>query len=122
MGGMDERSRPRPEPVTALRDAIRRARLDDAERGGAIADLRAGELVRLEILRDALAPIFSELPDDAELFDHGLVPGERPRLFIDILAFVEMGRDRRQYRFVQDFDGASGCSPRPRTFRRSSAR
>ena len=99
---MDDPSRQRSDTVTSLRDAVRKARLDDAERGGAIADLRAGELVRLEILRDALAPIFAELPDDAELFDHGLVPGERPRLFVDILAFVEMGRDRRHYRFVQD--------------------
>jgi hypothetical protein len=99
---MDDRARPRPEAVTPLRDAIRRARIDDAERSGAIADLRAAELARLEILRDALAPIFSEVPEDAELFDHGLVPGEHPRLFVDILAFVEMGQDRRQYRFVQD--------------------
>jgi hypothetical protein len=99
---MDEKMRPRTETVTNLRDAIRRARLDDAERSGAIADLRAAETARLEILRDALAPIFADLPEETELFDHGLVPGERPRLFIDILAFVEMGRDKRHYRFVQD--------------------
>jgi hypothetical protein len=30
------------------------------------------------------------------------VPGEHPRLYVDILAFVEMARDKRQYRFVQD--------------------
>ena len=99
---MDDLPRQRTESVTALRDAIRKARIDDAERSSAIADLRAAEMVRLEILHDALAPLFAELPDEAELFDHGLVPGERPRLFVDILAFVEMGRDKRQYRFVQD--------------------
>ena len=28
--------------------------------------------------------------------------GERPRLFIDMIGFVEMGHDRRSYRFLQD--------------------
>ena len=27
---------------------------------------------------------------------------EAPRLWIDVIAHVEMGRDKRQYRFVQD--------------------
>jgi hypothetical protein len=99
---MDDGLRRRGETVTNLRDAVRRARLADAERGASLADLRAAELVRLEILRDALAPLFAEIPDDADLFDHGLVPGEHPRLFVDILAFVEMGEDKRHYRFVQD--------------------
>ena len=36
------------------------------------------------------------------MFDAGLVPGDKPRLFIDMLAFVEMARDRRTYRFLQD--------------------
>jgi hypothetical protein len=30
------------------------------------------------------------------------MPGPQPRLFIDMIAFVEMGHDRRLYRFVQD--------------------
>jgi hypothetical protein len=99
---MDDGLRRRADTVTDLRDAVRRARLQDAERGASLAELRAAEVVRLEILRDALAPLFAEIPDDADLFDHGLVPGERPRLFVDILAFVEMGQDKRHYRFVQD--------------------
>ena len=90
------------ESIPSLRDAVRRARLDDAERAAAIADLRSTEVVRLEILRDTLAPVFDQVPDEAELFDQGLVPGEQPRLYVDILAFVEMGRDKRTYRFLQD--------------------
>ena len=35
------------------------------------------------------------------MVDKGLVQGERARLFIDMIAFVEMARDRRTYRFVQ---------------------
>jgi hypothetical protein len=90
------------DPIPSLRDAVRRARLDDAERAAALADLRTAEVVRLEILRDTLAPVFAQIPDDTELFDQGLVPGEQPRLYVDILAFVEMGRDKRTYRFLQD--------------------
>ena len=88
--------------IPSLREAVRRARLDDAERAAAMADLRTAEVVRLEILRDTLGPVFSQIPDDTELFDQGLVPGEQPRLYVDILAFVEMGRDKRTYRFLQD--------------------
>jgi hypothetical protein len=90
------------DPIPSLREAVRRARLDDAERAAAVADLRTAEIVRLEMLRDTLAPVFAEIPDGTELFDQGLVPGEQPRLYVDILAFVEMGRDKRTYRFLQD--------------------
>lgn len=99
---MDEPSRPLLASVPNLKEAVRRARLADADRSAAVADLHAAEIARLEILAEALGPVLAQLPDDAALFDHGLVPGEQPRLHIDILAFVEMARDRRQYRFVQD--------------------
>lgn len=99
---MDETRRTTPEIVPNLRDAIRRARLDDAERASSVADLRGAAIVRLEILRDSLSTVFAQVPEGADLFDHGLVPGEHPRLYVDILAFVEMAEDRRRYRFVQD--------------------
>jgi hypothetical protein len=85
-----------------LKALIRRAKLDNAERSSVIAELRGGEQARLELLRDALDPVFAQVPAQAELFDHGLVPGEKPRLFVDIVAFIEMARDRRCYRFIQD--------------------
>jgi hypothetical protein len=90
-----------------LKALIRRAKLDNAERSSVIAELRGAELARLEMLRDALEPVFAQLPPEAELFDHGLVPGEKPRLFVDIVAFIEMARDRRLYRFVQDTRGGT---------------
>jgi hypothetical protein len=87
---------------SALRDALRRARAEAAERTDVVIDLRQAEIARLEIMRDALAPLFASVPSDVDLFDVGLVPGERPRLFVDMVAFVEMGRDRRSYRFMRD--------------------
>jgi hypothetical protein len=36
------------------------------------------------------------------MFDRGISQGDQPRLWIDMIAHVVMGRDKRQYRFVQD--------------------
>lgn len=89
-------------PRARLKFALRRARLDEAERSEVIAELRGAEIARLELLREEVAPIMAELPQGADFFDFGLTLGEHPRLFIDMIAFVEMGRDRRVYCFQQD--------------------
>ncbi len=91
-----------PRPSDKLKLAIRRARLDDSERTKVVAELRGAEIARLEMLRDELLPVAAEIPNDVDLFDIGLVSTERPRLFIDMIGFVEMGHDRRTYRFIQD--------------------
>jgi hypothetical protein len=88
--------------IASLAVALRRARVENAEHSAALADLRAAEIVRLEILADALAPVLAQVPPDCDIFDLGVSPGERPRLFIDQIGFVEMERDRRTYRFLQD--------------------
>lgn len=87
---------------SALKRAMRRARLDEAERTEAIAELRAAEIARLEMLQDALEPLLAEIPPNIDLFDIAIMPGAHPRLFIDMIGFVEIARDRRSYRFVQD--------------------
>lgn len=97
--GVSNREKTKQSGLTA---ALRRARVENAERTDVLTDLRGAELTRLEILREHLQPVFEEIPADCDIFDPGVAPGERPRLFIDMVAFVEMGRDRRSYRFVQD--------------------
>lgn len=89
------------EPVS-LKAALRRARLESAERGDAQSDLHGAEVARLDLLREQLEPVFAQLPEDCDLFDLGLIQGERPRLFVDMIAFVELTRDRRGFRFLQD--------------------
>ena len=81
---------------------MREARIEAAERSGVVVDLRDAELARLELLNEALDPLFKDIPDDVELFDRGVSRGDVPRLWIDVIAHIEMGRDKRQYRFVQD--------------------
>jgi hypothetical protein len=85
-----------------LRDALRKARIEAADRIGVVVDLRDAEVARLEILNDALDPLFSEIPSGVDLFDRGISQGETPRLWIDAVAHIVMGRDKRIYRFVQD--------------------
>jgi hypothetical protein len=86
-----------------LKEAVRQARIDTAERSAVVVDLRDAELARLELLNEALDPLFREIPPEVELFDRGLSRGDPPRLWIDVVAHVVMGRDKREYRFVQDF-------------------
>src|SRR6184192_384112 len=85
-----------------LRDALRQARIEAADRTGVVVDLRDAEVARLEILNEALDPLFAQVPDTVDLFDRGISQGETPRLWIDVVAHVLMGRDKRIYRFVQD--------------------
>src|SRR5215218_6351377 len=85
-----------------LRDALRQARIEAADRTGVVVDLRDAEVARLEILNEALDPLFAQVPDKVDLFDRGISQGETPRLWIDVVAHVLMGRDKRIYRFVQD--------------------
>src|ERR1700741_1834954 len=85
-----------------LKEAVRQARIDMAERTGVVVDLHDAEVARLEILNEALDPLFADIPDGIELFERGITRGDPPRLWIDMIAHVVMGRDKRIYRFVQD--------------------
>src|SRR5580692_8435029 len=87
---------------TRLRDALRQARIEAADRTGVVVDLRDAEVARLEILNEALDPLFAQIPQQVDLFDRGISQGDTPRLWIDVVAHVLMGRDKRIYRFVQD--------------------
>jgi hypothetical protein len=90
------------EPPSRLRDALRKARVDHAERTAVVVDLHDAEVARLELLNEALDAVFGEVPQGVDLFDRGISRGENPRLWIDAIAHVAMGRDKRVYRFLQD--------------------
>jgi hypothetical protein len=90
------------QPPERLKEALRRARVDQAERTSVVVDLHDAEVARLEALNEALDPVFDEVPTEIDLFDRGISRGETPRLWIDAVAHVAMGRDKRLYRFLQD--------------------
>jgi hypothetical protein len=85
-----------------LKEAVRQARVEAAERTSVVVDLRDAEVARLELLNEALDPLFADISPEVELFDRGLSHGDTPRLWIDAVAHVAMGRDKRIYRFLHD--------------------
>jgi hypothetical protein len=82
--------------------SIRQARVENAERADAIAEVRELEIVRLKALESALEPVVDQAPQGLDLFDLALTQSEHPRLFVDMIAFVDMAHDKRTYRFFQD--------------------
>jgi hypothetical protein len=89
-------------PPSPLTQAMHQARVEAAERTSVVVDLRDAEVARLELLNEALDPLFAELPPEVELFDRGVSRGDTPRLWIDSVAHIAMGRDKRAYRFLHD--------------------
>jgi hypothetical protein len=85
-----------------LKEAMHQARIEAAERIGVVVDLRDAEVARLELLNEALDPLFADVPPEVELFDRGVTRGDTPRLWIDAVAHIAMGRDKRVYRLLHD--------------------
>lgn len=88
--------------VRSLTDAIRRVRTAEAERSDVVVELRDAEKARLDLLADELQSVFHDVPADNDSFLFTVAAGTPPRLWIDMTAFVAMGRDRRTYRFLKD--------------------
>jgi hypothetical protein len=86
----------------ALAEAINRARQTQAGRENRAEDGRVISIGRLETMRARLAPIYAAIPRDVELFDLGMVGHDPPRLFVDIIAFIELAQDRRSFRLMQE--------------------
>jgi len=90
------------EPASPLKAAMHQARVEAAERTSVVVDLRDAEVARLELLNEALDPVFADIAPEVELFDRGISRGDTPRLWIDPVAHIAMGRDKRIYRFLLD--------------------
>ncbi len=88
--------------VRNLTDAIRRVRIAEAERSDVVVELREAERARLDMLADELRGVFADVPEGDDQFVFQVVPGNQPRLWIDVTSFVALGRDRRTYRFLKD--------------------
>lgn len=90
------------DPARKLSDAIREVKNAVADRTDVVVDLRDAERMRLELLAGELQSVFADVPQDVELFDFAISSGLQPRLWIDAVSHVAMGRDKRTYRFVRD--------------------
>lgn len=85
-----------------LSDIVRKARIVSAERQDVVVDMKEADKARLELLSEKLQPILDDVDNEDERFDFTISTGVQPRFWIDSVAHVQMGRDRRTYRFVRD--------------------
>lgn len=101
-GNSEEIASSRDGAPSALASAIREVKNNLADRDDVVIDMRDAQHARLELLATELASVFAEVPNDIEIFDFALSSGLQPRLWIDAVAHIAMGRDRRTYRFLRD--------------------
>lgn len=88
--------------VRRLSDAIREAKNAMADRDDVVVEMREATRARLEILAAELEEVIADAPAESPAFDFAISSGQQPRFWIDAVAHVGMGRDRRTYRFVRD--------------------
>lgn len=92
-------------PISAdrrLADVIRQVKAAAVERDDVVVDMREADRARLELLLEELRPVVEDVPREADQFDLAISSGVQPRFWIDAVAHVHMGHDRRTYRFVRD--------------------
>lgn len=85
-----------------LAEALREARLAEAAHFEAALDLRDSKTLRLQILKDELLPDLQGSAEAREIFDLTLLPGDPPKLWVDLTSYVVMEPDHRTYRVLQD--------------------
>ncbi len=92
----------RPAASRSLREAIRKARFDEAERLDVTADRRDGEIARLELLKAELETVFAEIPARDDRFNLVLVPSRPARLWIDLFTYAAVDDGSGAYLFVRN--------------------
>ena len=95
--------------VNAFMKALKQARLAEAARLDAALDLRDARVLRLDALREALEPQLNLSGPAQSLFELSVQPGEKPRLWLDLISVIEMEPDPKTYRLLQGRQGAREC-------------
>jgi hypothetical protein len=88
----------------ALAEAMQRARSQHQNETASPVDPVAPVLSskqRLDALRKKLQPLYAAIPQEVEGIDLGTVRDEKPRLYLDMISFVDIQDDQRSYRLVQ---------------------
>lgn len=91
-----------PDGNSMLAEQVRLARHAHAERIAAIGRIRDAASMRLLALKDELAPCFLGHSAASSIVDLALVPGDPPRLWIDMTTYVTMAPDPWTYRVQRD--------------------
>ncbi|SOE14765.1 hypothetical protein SAMN05877838_1024 [Hoeflea halophila] len=85
-----------------LADIVRDVKIATADRTDVVVDMRDADRARLEMLAEEIRPVLNDIDPADDRFDFGVSTGLQPRLWIDAVAHVHMGHDRRVFRFVRD--------------------
>jgi hypothetical protein len=85
-----------------LSDIVRDVKIATADRTDVVVDMRDADRARLELLAEEIRPVLADIDPADDRFDFGISTGLQPRLWIDAVAHVHMGHDRRVFRFVRD--------------------
>lgn len=88
--------------VRRLADAIRDVKNAMADRDDVVVEIREVTRTRLEMLAAELETVAADATAEHPGFDFAISSGQQPRFWIDAVAHVALGRDRRTYRFVRD--------------------
>jgi hypothetical protein len=92
----------RPATTRSLHEAIRKARVEEAYRLDEAADLRDGEIARLELMKTELQSVFAELPANDDRFTLSLVPSRPARLWVDLFTYVAIDETSGAYLFIRN--------------------
>lgn len=87
--------------VDALTKAMKDARLAEAVQLDAILNARDARILRLGALRDAVLPELQAHEEAKKFFDLNVVQGDKPKLWLDLISWVEMAPDPKNYQLVQ---------------------
>jgi hypothetical protein len=86
----------------SLREAVRKARVEEAYRLDDAADHRDSEIARLELLKAELESVFAELPANDDRFSLMLVPSRPARLWIDLFTYAAIDETSGAYLFIRN--------------------
>jgi len=93
----------------AFTKALKEARLAQAAQLDAVLNLADARALRLDNLRAALLPQLKLNENALSLFDLQVQPGEKPRLWLDLISNIEMEPDPKTYRLMQGKEGSRQC-------------
>lgn len=102
---MSDNGQHAPDPQVKARrlsEILREVKVAAAERDDVVVEMRDADRVRLELLAQELEPVIRDVPAGDDQFDFAVSQGLEPRFWVDAVSHVQMGRDRRTYRFVRD--------------------
>jgi hypothetical protein len=89
-------------PAAELEAALRAARHAEALHRESLSLISDAATLRLAVLKDELAAYVAGNKAARGFFALAILPGEKPRLWLDLVHWVEMAPDPRSYRLIGD--------------------